>query len=111
MPFNRSFNTDTPVNSDVSLHRRHVMNHLKYLLAAFCTLFTAFASAQAVHVSSEDEFTGRWKVLPLPIAQQPPESRADPFIKGECVYMLHERDGKWIPLTISKRMLLRRVPE
>lgn len=78
------------------------MNYPEFLLAAFCTLFSASTSAQTQHVSSEDEFAGRWKVLPFPITQQPPESRADPFIKGECVYMLHERDGKWIALTINR---------
>ncbi|HEX4326805.1 MAG TPA: hypothetical protein VH105_08290 [Burkholderiales bacterium] len=75
------------------------------LLLIACLLpGVAGAAAEApprVHLSTEKEFVGTWKSIPVPLNQQPPESQSHPFLQGNCNYLVHAADGAWALVVIE----------
>lgn len=73
----------------------------KQVLAVLLMFAAAAVSAQDYHPASPQEFVGYWKVLSVPIEQQPAASRARPLMKDICTYFLHDADGAWRSLKME----------
>ncbi|MDB5806117.1 MAG: hypothetical protein JWN73_3439 [Betaproteobacteria bacterium] len=69
----------------------------RLFLSAVCLLIasTAGAAAPQVHLTTDAEFIGVWKSIPVPLSQQPPESQANPFLRGDCNYLVHSAHNNW----------------
>jgi len=77
---------------------------LPLLIACLLPGAAAGATATAppqVHPSTEKEFVGTWKSIPVPLNQQPAESQSHPFLQGTCNYFMHGADGVWALVVIE----------
>ncbi|HEY4373452.1 MAG TPA: hypothetical protein VGN52_16085 [Burkholderiales bacterium] len=69
--------------------------------AALAVAGGAAAAPPPVHLSTPQEFIGTWKSIPVPLMEQPAESRGHPFLQGTCNYLVHAADGNWSLVTIE----------
>lgn len=73
------------------------------LLFAACLLLAGRieAAPPQVHLTTDKEFVGVWKSIPVPLSQQPAESQGRPFLQGNCNYVVHGADNSWAVVAIE----------